>query len=151
MCSILQHTATHCDTLQHTATHCSIPASRRPACQEQRYPKALEQHTSPHCNTLPLTLVLTASERPACREQKKKKQITCASHCNTLQHTATHCSILQQNAAYQLESALHAGSKGSRNDSRNTLQHTVSHCNTLQRTSQKAPCMPGAKVAAVTW
>ena len=38
--------------------------------------------------------------------------------CNTLQHTATHCSILQHTVAYC-----------------NTLQHTATHCSILQHTA----------------
>jgi len=40
------------------------------------------------------------------------------SHCDTLQHTVTHCNTLQH-------SAIHC----------NTLQHTATHCNTLQHTA----------------
>ena len=40
-----------------------------------------------------------------------------AAHCNTLQHTATHCNTLQHTAAHC-----------------HTLQHTATHCNTLQHT-----------------
>ena len=39
-------------------------------------------------------------------------------NCNTMQHTATHCNTLQHTATYC-----------------NTLQHTATHCNTLQHTA----------------
>jgi len=42
-----------------------------------------------------------------------------APHCNTLQHTATHCNTLQLEARH---TAPHC----------NTLQHTATHCNALQ-------------------
>ena len=41
-----------------------------------------------------------------------------AIHCNTLQHTATHCNTLQHTAADY-----------------NTLQHNATHCHTLQHTT----------------
>ena len=42
-------------------------------------------------------------------------------HCNTLQHTATHCNTLVLTCAlFQIG---------------NTLQHTTTHCNTMQHTA----------------
>ena len=41
------------------------------------------------------------------------------SHCNILQHTATHCNTLQHYTQSHC----------------NTLQHTATHCNTLQHTA----------------
>jgi len=49
----------------------------------------------------------------------RKLRVRLATHCNTLQHTATHCeSVLQHTATHC-----------------NTLQHTATHCNTLQHTA----------------
>jgi len=48
----------------------------------------------------------------------KLTAITLQTHCNTLQHTATHCNTPQHTATH-----------------RNTLQHTATHCNTLQHTA----------------
>ena len=48
--------------------------------------------------------------------------------CNTLQHTATHCSILQHSVtlASYCNTLQHTATHY------NTLQHTATHCNTLQ-------------------
>jgi len=94
-CNTLLHTATHCNTRRHTATHCNTL-----------------QHTATHCNTLSLTCqsrVPSYRYRPilfgmalfACGliDYLLYSTILCiryytlhhtATHCNTLQHTATH-------------------------------------------------------------
>jgi len=68
-----------------------------------------------------------------------------ATHCNTLQHTATHneymtgsfwiqvslCNTLQHTATH-----------------RNTLQHTATHCNTLQHTATHNEYMTGSVLDA---
>jgi len=51
-----------------------------------------------------------------------------ATYCNALQHTATHCIALQRTTTHcnaLQRTATHC----------NTLQHTATHCNTLQRTA----------------
>ena len=45
-----------------------------------------------------------------------------ATHCNTLQHTATHCNII-------------CGKRPARQAICKTLQHTATHCNTLQHSA----------------
>jgi len=79
LCTILQHTATHCNTPQHTATHCNTL-----------------QHTAIHCNTIQHT-----ARRQTWHLHKwcNTPQHT-ATHCNTLQHTATHCNTLQHTATH---------------------------------------------------
>ena len=50
-----------------------------------------------------------------------------ATHCNTLQHTATHCyTHMQVRKTLALQ---HTGTHS------NTLQHTATHCSTLQHTA----------------
>jgi len=83
----LHHTAKHCSTLQHT---CKTPAKHL-------------QHT---CNTPATHLQQLVSVRQQ-RELVFLQHSLSSSHCNTLQHTATH---------------------------RNTLQHI---CNTLQHTATR--------------
>jgi len=48
-----------------------------------------------------------------------------ATHCNTLQHTATCLSVLMQMMFFHMYDGLGG----------NTLQHTATHCNTLQHTA----------------
>ena len=56
-----------------------------------------------------------------------------ATHCNTLQHTATHCSTLQHTAAH-CSTLQHR-----RNTLQHTAAHTAAHCNTLQRRRHTQP------------
>jgi len=61
----------------------------------------------------------------------------CCTHCNTLQHTATHgthCNTLHYTAAYTHASATHCNTLQHTATHCNTLQHTATHCNTLQHT-----------------
>ena len=70
----------HCNTLQHTATSCSNRGSRRASpCM----PTMPLQHTASHRNTLQLhgqqaRIIVYANDATA-------------THCNILQHLATHC------------------------------------------------------------
>jgi len=93
-------TATHCNTLQHIATHCNTHITNGP-----QFTTRSSWLSEPHCN-----------------RAQRKSGFQCARtspvlYCNTLQHTATHCSTLQ----------------------RNTLQQTATHCSTLQHTNHKWP------------
>jgi len=57
-----------------------------------------------------------------------------STYCNTLQHTATHCSKSTENecvCASYLTVSIHC----------NTLQHTTTHCNTLQKINEKCACV----------
>jgi len=61
----------------------------------------------------------------------------CHSHCNTLQHTATHCNTTHGNT--RQHTTTHKSHRVSRIDCDtltathcNTLQHIATHCNTLQ-------------------
>jgi len=69
-------------------------------------------HSLRHTATHCNTLQHTASLRHSL--QQTATHCLTATHCNTLQHTATHCLT-----------ATHC----------NTLQHTATHCNTLQHTA----------------
>jgi len=64
-------------------------------------------------------------------------------HCNTLQHTATHCNTLRsrrrqtvQHTATHCNTLQHTATHSAHGGDRqcNTLQHTATHCNTLQHT-----------------
>ena len=59
----------------------------------------------------------------------------CTTHCSTLQHTETHCNTLQHTAQH---TAAHC----------NTLQHTATHCDTLQHT---VPRCTSLHRAATQW
>ena len=119
-CNSLQHTATHCNTLRHTSTHSNtLPhvaphTATRCTAHCNKLHRALrctathyktQQQTTICCNGLSLeglrTWVRFASSR-------------CATHSNTLQHTAIHCNTLQHTATH-----------------RDALQHTTIYCNSL--------------------
>ena len=57
-----------------------------------------------------------------------------ATHCNALQHTATHsthCNTLQRTAAHMQHTATHCHALPRTAIRYNTLQRTATHCNTL--------------------
>ena len=56
------------------------------------------------------------------------------SHCNILQHTATHYTRTLDCTATHCNTLLYAATHC------NTLQHTATHCNTLQRTAAHCIC-----------
>ena len=62
-------------------------------------------------------------------------------HCNTLQRTATQCSMLQYSVTYQANhlwdtvAATHCKTLQGTATHCNALQRTATHCNTLQRSS----------------
>jgi len=79
-------TATHCNTLQHTATHCStqqFAVTHRNALQHKKRRHPLRLY---NCDTLQHTV--------ATHRNTQRYDILCvfttATHCNALQHTATH-------------------------------------------------------------
>ena len=89
-CDTLRHTATHCNTLQHTATHCN---TLQPLCT-----------LAPPISTwgvvsLPLPLLgaplSIVRELVGLKAPKLGQSAThCNTHCNALQHTATHYNTL---------------------------------------------------------
>ena len=112
------HAATH--TLQHTATHTATYCNTHTAARN-----ATLQHThgATYCNTIPCASPLIT-----------------ATHCNTLQHTATqyhtrHHELLppscQEFAAYLLQ---HAATHCNTATHGNTLQHTATHTCNMQDT-----------------
>jgi len=70
---------------------------------------------------------------------KRHLTYTCSdAHCNTLQHTATHCSTLQRAVTHcntLQHTATHCSTLQRAVTHCNTLQHTATHCNTLQHTA----------------
>ena len=145
--SSLNSSATRCNTLQHTATHWNML-----------------HHTATRCNTLQdnwptATLLHTAtlqSQANLCTLVYDHVSLLTATHCNRMQHTATHrdnlnslqhtarhCNIAVQKQQHVLagvhscvfarcSTLLHTKSTATHC---NTLQHTATHCNTLQHTA----------------
>ena len=74
-CSVLQHTATHCNTLRLVC-----------CCNSVELCCSVLQHTATHCNTLRLLCCCNSIE-------------LC---CSVLQHTATHCNTLQHATSFVL-------------------------------------------------
>jgi len=152
-CSSLQVTATHCNTLQH-----SIPACGAAGGGDSSYRVHLVvtnticntlQLTATHCKTLQLTATYGNSLQHiiwCCNTaflcvvlpEAETRAIVCtlsshthvATHCNTLQHTATHHSCV-----CILSSRTHVATQC------NTLQLTATHCNTLQHTETQHFCV----------
>jgi len=108
----LQHSAPLCTTLQHTATHCNTGKNAR-ACALPIYMHNVSLCLS-HCNTLQYTAIhCNALHHTEIRASLRVSYICAlymflymcitsvingcytATHCNTFQHTATHCTTLQ--------------------------------------------------------
>ena len=122
----VQHTATHYNTLQHTATHCNTL-----------------QHTA-IISRLWMSRVYTDESRRTdldkghCIGYVAWVKESSATHCNTLQDTATHCNTLQHTARHcntrlsYCKTLQHAATHVYHTaEHGNTLQHTATHCNTL--------------------
>ena len=74
---------------------------------------------------------------PSCRNEEMSNAV------HSLQHTATHCNILQDTATPWLCSTLQHTATYC-----NTLQHTATHCNLLQRTATYCNTLHHADSAA---
>jgi len=139
-CNTLQHTATHCNTLQYTAIYCStLQHTRENVCAKtllslcetvwrQKETKSVDKKKK------------TASERERNQNESKSETsyrrkilrattggVDCPSPCNTLQHTATCCNMLQHTVHPQTA---------------DSFMRIVTHCNTLQHIDtyrQQAP------------
>jgi len=88
-CNTLQHTATHCNTLQHTATHCTTLLQGMNLYTQERV--CIRTN---HCNALhhATPLYTTLFQAADLYRQESVYPNKC------LQHTATHCNILQHTA-----------------------------------------------------
>jgi len=136
-CNLLQHTATYCITLHHAVTNWN-----------KLY---ILQSTATHCNMLHYTTRqhLRAGSSRWRHHQGMNVSPLAATHCNTLQrtaslcitlkHTATRCNTLQHTARHRLGARSwwwrhHQGINESRPTASpcNTLQHTATNCNTMQ-------------------
>ena len=91
-CNALQHIATHCSTLQYT--HCNIHTATHPTegvswVVARMLPQCPLQCTATHCiiHTATHLIEWIAWMLPYCRLQHTAHTAT---HCNTLQHTATY-------------------------------------------------------------
>jgi len=67
-----------------------------------------------------------------------------ATHCNILQHTATHCDTLQRTSTYCEKVCHHCNTLQHTATYCNTLQHTATHCNTLLRIARMCVITAGA-------
>ena len=83
-------------------------------------PKYMHLNANTHSNC---TQLQTRTDTTRCHTSSNVKKCT-AKHCNTLQHTATHCNVhLTQGLFTPLQIV------------KVSLQHTATHCNTLQHTA----------------
>jgi len=137
----LQHTATHCNTRRHCATHCNTRLDYKAdfwecqsECDKLFWPASrvkadiLLQHTATYCQTAPhCTTLLNAT---CCFGSRVASRQTCC--CNTLQHSAPHCTTLHcwmQHVGLVRES--HHGRHAAATHC-NSLQLTATHCNSLR-------------------
>jgi len=121
-CNTMQHAPTRCTTLQHTAQHCNTPCSSTPECHKW----LCRAHNT--TSTPPNSPILSFAEcHSVCVGSHSTQDVGqhTATHCNTLQHTASHdvgqcvfcpITITHYKTHY------------------NTLQHVATHCNTLHHT-----------------
>jgi len=82
----------HCNTLQQTATHCNIPrhaATRRNTLSHPRSTCGLSMNQLGAVNES--CLIRTAVYVSICLSVSPALSCEWMHHCNTLQHTATHC------------------------------------------------------------
>ena len=117
----LQHTATHCNTLQHTATHCNTLQHTVTHCNTHTYSAVIHCDTYTHsASSRSSSSVIFSGYGVAtisrllkiiglfCKRALSYKTddilqkrpifrvhlLVARPHCNTLQHTATHCNTL---------------------------------------------------------
>jgi len=82
--------ATHCNTLQHTAMHCKTHSKPHVRCWKTSTtssPRHIAAHCN-NCNELYTSWFLLTNAN----------DIATDTHCNTVQHTASHCIALQHYA-----------------------------------------------------
>jgi len=125
----MQHTKTHCNTqqthcntfrLQHTSTH-ALSKRQFATCFLKHLSCGTCQHTATHCKHTATNCFCLAAHSTHCNTRDTMDKLVLwlplaphATHCITLQHTAT---TLQHNVSVSL---LHL------------MQHTATYCNTLQ-------------------
>ena len=123
-----KYPATHCNSMQHNTTHCNILQLSLCCYCRLRAGPWIVQHTATYCNTHSATYCNTHGN----------------THCNphmlllsTLQHTATHCNTLQHTATHNTlqHTSFATVACGQGLGWRNTLQRTATHNNTLQLTA----------------
>jgi len=146
----LQQTATHRNTLQQlTNKTCTVICK----CTHVTWTTHL-QHTATHCITLQHTATthkqnMHSNMQMHTRDMDYSPATHCnplqhtASHYNTLQHTATHCNTLQHTATrcstpqHTRHGLLNCNTLQPTATHCNTLHHTATHCNTLQHTATR--------------
>jgi len=100
-CHTLPHTATHCHTLPHTATHCNTLPHTATHCRLRQ--RNTLQHTATYCSILQHTAAQQSASHCNTGLERGDEQLndlwavmmlrfveTQATHCITLQYTATH-------------------------------------------------------------
>jgi len=91
----LQHSATHCNAPQHTSTRCKTEFS----CKMASYDYKDTVHKAVHCNRLNrLHQTATDCNRLLQTARLTKQHTTLTLFIHTPQHTATHCNTLQHTA-----------------------------------------------------
>jgi len=156
-CNILHHIATNCNTLQHTLIWCFskfILVSALPLkstdipfvhcnthCNMRWTHYNALQHTATHSNTCQHDRFIHLSWW-ARNPQKTLIRLLCtdktATHCNTLQQTATwriFVPVLLSAPPPQRDRCVYYALRYTLQHAVNTLQRTATHCNTLQHTA----------------
>jgi len=157
----LRHTAAHCNTLQHTTTqwkslqHIVTHYSR---IGKASWPTRFSHPVADCCRVLQTVAVIprvwaymnesyrTATHCNTLQQDGKSelanvwvmshiwKATHCNTHCNTLQHTATHCNRMGR-ASWPTCESCHTYERQHTATHCNTLQHTATHCNRMGRAS----------------
>ena len=133
-CNKLQPTQKHCNTLQHTATPCNTryATAHRAHRQVQRGHRCVVQQRGSHGFCRPTHgwwLWYSGLVTPRTHS---------ATHCNTLQQTASHYNKIRNNAGVMAstdESTCDVAIVFFLWPPTHTLQHTATLCNTLQQTA----------------
>jgi len=140
-----RRSATHCNTLPHTATyqfdtHFTLVLIWRSREKEISLWRSLLlfrqrdtlQHAARRCNTLQHTATHQLRISLWRSHLLLRKKDTLATHCDTMQQTATHCNPPPQhtNPEFLCGGSIYFSAKETRC---NTLQHTATYCNTPKR------------------
>jgi len=151
-CNALQHGATHCNTLQHAASHCNTGhPSQHHALQHRGHLSLgwyMQQHVHDNkcdkrtCNIVGQMRIPQGHDYDMHDTSPGGSGAVNEQHCNTLQHSATHCDMHDHRAAVALlisSTATHC----------NALQYSTPRCNNLHGgADREQPLMGGGGGAA---
>ena len=128
------HICGECDlhllTLQHTATHTQTPDSQETVGREAY----TLQHTATPYNKPRHTRRPQIVRRQMSKRATRRGLFAAATHCNTLQHTATHSQETDVKEGYKKRPLCRMTKRSLNILLRNTLQQTTTDCITLQHT-----------------